>query len=95
MGPASVAIVENHATVTVEVLGPAERDPDRPGFYRVQARVLSAEGVEHWPNLFERDIGSEVTFYVPEAMVEEFGLGARVRFRAKKTGLGVGFAEAV
>ena len=93
MTPASVAIVENHATVTAEIETAPAPDPDRPGFCRVRARVIETEAVEGWPNLFERDVGSSVTLYGPNDIAKTFETGANVRFRAKKTGLGVGFVD--
>lgn len=93
MGPPQVAIIENHAMVTAEVQEAAERDPERPGFARLRVRVVAADPLESWPNLFERDVGGFIDLYVPESRVQDFPPGARIQVVAKKTGLGMGFVQ--
>lgn len=92
MGAPYVAVIDNRAEVAGQVQGAPKPDPDRPGFGEVQLVVTGSAALEGWPNLFERDSGSCVTVYVPDAMLDRFRPGATVRFVAKKSGPGTAVA---
>jgi hypothetical protein len=91
--PQSMPIIENHAVIVAEVAGPVEADAARPGYDRVEIRVIATRPVEGWPNLFERDVGRCLTLLVPHGTVPAERGGQRLELRAKKTGLGTAFAE--
>jgi hypothetical protein len=85
-------VIENHAQISGELLS-AEPDPDRPGFLKLQVRVLEARNVDDWPNLFARDVGTTIPVIVREGSVAAEARPGPVILRVKKTGPGMSFAD--